>query len=126
MSIPQLEGSLTLSGRDSKVHVADYRVGNYTLLYSTAEIFTWQQYANQTVLIVYGGPGELHELAVKGPAEGELVKGSGVTLLPTEDVTLLGWTTSPERKIVRFGSLSVYMLGTSLRIGLFGMLTESR
>ena len=126
LTIPQLDGSLTLGGRDSKVHVADYRVGNYTLLYSTAEIFTWQQYANQTVLIVYGGPGELHELAVKGPAEGELVKGSGVTLLPTEDVTLLGWTTSPERKIVRFGSLSVYMLGTSLRIGLFGMLTESR
>jgi len=112
LTIPQLEGSLTLGGRDSKVHVADYPVGNYRLLYSTAEIFTWQQYANQTVLLVYGGPGEVHELAVKGSVEGVLVRGAGVTLLGNGDATILGWTTSAERKIVRFGSLTVYMLGT--------------
>jgi len=39
LTIPQLGGTLTLSGRDSKWHVTDYSVGNITLLYSAAEIF---------------------------------------------------------------------------------------
>ncbi len=34
--VPQLNGTLLLNGRDSKVHVTDYPVGNYTVLYSTA------------------------------------------------------------------------------------------
>ena len=40
LSIPA-RGSLTLNGRDSKIHVVDYQVGGSKLLYSTAEIFTW-------------------------------------------------------------------------------------
>lgn len=55
-------GSLTLSGRDLEWHVTDYSVGNATLLYSTAEIFTWKQFTDKAVVVVYGGPGELHEL----------------------------------------------------------------
>jgi hypothetical protein len=62
--IQQLGGGLTLSGRDSKWHVTDYNLGDITLLYSTAEIFTWQKFEQKTVLVVYGGAGELHELAV--------------------------------------------------------------
>ena len=41
ITIPQLSSSLTLNGRDSKVHVTDYDVGGTILLYSSAEIFTW-------------------------------------------------------------------------------------
>lgn len=41
ISIPQLSSTLTLNGRDSKVHVTDYDVGGLNLLYSSAEIFTW-------------------------------------------------------------------------------------
>ena len=41
ISIPQLSLSLTLNGRDSKIHVTDYEIGRATLLYSSAEIFTW-------------------------------------------------------------------------------------
>ena len=41
MNIPQLSTSLTLNGRDSKIHVTDYDVGGTVLLYSTGEIFTW-------------------------------------------------------------------------------------
>lgn len=41
LTIPQLSRELTLNGRDSKIHVTDYNVGEYTLLYSSAEIFTW-------------------------------------------------------------------------------------
>lgn len=42
ITVPQLnDTSLTLNGRDSKVHISDYNLGGATLVYSTAEIFTW-------------------------------------------------------------------------------------
>lgn len=40
LTIPQLGGSLSLHGRDSKVFVTDYDVGGVSMLYSTAEVFT--------------------------------------------------------------------------------------
>lgn len=65
ITIPQLDNELTLKGRDSKIHLTDYKVGNYTLLYSTAEIFTWKKFDDKTVLVLYGSPGEIHEIAIK-------------------------------------------------------------
>ena len=41
VSIPQLSPTLTLNGRDSKIHVTDYEVGATKILYTSAEIFTW-------------------------------------------------------------------------------------
>jgi hypothetical protein len=64
LSIPQFGGILTLSGRDSKWHVTDYDLAGTNLLYSTAEIFTWKDYGDKKILIVYGGPNEQHELAI--------------------------------------------------------------
>lgn len=115
VSIPQLGGSLSLNGRDSKVHVTDYPVGSSTLLYSTAEIFTWQKYDNSTVLVVYGGPGELHELAVLGASAGALVEGDGVTIQQTNGSIVAQWQTTPERKIVQVGDLTIYILGKNNR-----------
>jgi hypothetical protein len=115
ISVPQLGGSLTLSGRDSKMHVTDYPMGDFSLLYSTAEILTWQTFPEQTVVVVYGGAGELHELAFKGDlGGGNVVKGSGVILMNSDDSTLMQWTTSAERKVVQFAGLTVYMLGQSM------------
>lgn len=110
ISVPQLGGSLTLNGRDSKVHVTDYPVGDSTLLYSTAEIFTWQAYDSKTVLVVYGGPDELHELAVLGVANATLVEGDGVTIRQTNSSVVAQWQTSTDRRIVRVGDLYIYIL----------------
>lgn len=43
VSVPQLSSTLTLNGRDSKIHVTDYDAGGTHVLYSTAEIFTWSE-----------------------------------------------------------------------------------
>jgi hypothetical protein len=110
LSIPQLNGSLTLSGRDSKWHVTDYDVGGTTLLYSTAEIFTWKNFGNKRALVVYGGPGELHELAVITTSQANVVEGSGVTTKSTNNTTILNWQTSSTRRVVQVGSLFVYIL----------------
>ncbi|RDW80818.1 putative beta-galactosidase [Coleophoma crateriformis] len=110
LSIPQLGGSLTLSGRDSKWHVTDYHLGNTTLLYSTAEIFTWKDFSSKKVLVVYGGPGELHELAFITEQPAKTVEGTGITSKSTNGTTILHWETSSTRRVVQVGSLFVYIL----------------
>ncbi|KAK0729983.1 beta-galactosidase, domain 2-domain-containing protein [Lasiosphaeris hirsuta] len=107
-----LGGSLALTRRDSKIHVTDYPLGNGTkVLYSTAEIFTWQRFQSRTVLVVYGGPGELHEIALDaGTTTGTLI-GSGVTIERVGNSYLVAqWKTSTERRILQVGNLSVYIV----------------
>jgi hypothetical protein len=118
LTIPQQGGSLTLNGRDSKFHVTDYPVGNYTLLYSTAEIYTWKEFADKTVLVLYGGTDELHEFAVKNPfgstkaAKINKIEGNGVTVHTTDDLVLvLQFTASTDRQVIQLGNLVIYMVG---------------
>jgi hypothetical protein len=119
VTVPQTNGtSLTLNGRDSKVHVSDYDIGGATLVYSTAEIFTWHKYADKTVLVVYGGPGETHELvlAVTGL---EMLEGK-VQSVATRGYTLLNFKADGTRKIAKVGEGSsfiyVHMLGKLLAV----------
>ncbi|RFU30989.1 hypothetical protein B7463_g5308, partial [Scytalidium lignicola] len=110
ITIPQLGGSLTLSGRDSKWHVTDYDLGGINILYSTAEIFTWKKFDDKTVLLVYGGPGELHELAVVADNSATTVEGSDITISSKNGAAVLNWKTSAKRRIVLVGDLFVYIL----------------
>ncbi|CAJ2501142.1 Uu.00g039950.m01.CDS01 [Anthostomella pinea] len=111
ITVPQLNGTLTLNGRDSKIHVSDYSVGDYNLLYSSAEIFTWKKYSSSTVLVVYGGPGEHHELAFSNATHAAAVEGSGVTIAYKSGLVILNWAVSPSRKVVKVDEdLYVYIL----------------
>jgi hypothetical protein len=112
ISIPQLGGSLTLNGRDSKMFATDYGVGGANLLYSTAEIFTWKKYADKTVLVLYGGPGEINEFAVSGCGSAKLVEGGDVKLEEKNGAIVGQYSSSSSRKIVKFDNgLHVYLLG---------------
>lgn len=110
LSIPQLGGSLTLSGRDSKWHVTDYDLGGTTLLYSTAEIFTWKKFEKNTVLVVYGGPGEQHELSVVGSSAAHVLEGTGIKSKSANKATTINWTTESTRRVVKIRDLLVYVL----------------
>lgn len=111
LSIPQSGGKLTLPGRDSKIHVTDYPVGNHTLLYSTAEIFTWRQFEDKTVLVLYGGSGELHEFAIKDASGLSHVEGPNVKYAFADSSVIVQFETAPERQVIQFGDLAIYMLG---------------
>lgn len=113
LSIPQHGGKLTLSGRDSKIHVTDYPVGKHTILYSTAEIFTWQKFQDKTILIVYGGAGELHEFAIKNPLKVNKVDGKSVSYKKNADdgTVIVQFTAKTERQTITIDDLTVYMLG---------------
>ncbi|KAH8666832.1 beta-galactosidase [Xylariales sp. PMI_506] len=112
LTIPQLSGSLSLNGRDSKIHVTDYDLGGVNLLYSTAEIFTWQKYSTRTVLVVYGGPGEQHELAVvlDSSAAPQVTAPDTITVNTTDSNVILNWETSSEDRWVEIGDLVIYIL----------------
>ncbi|CRK44913.1 hypothetical protein BN1723_006369 [Verticillium longisporum] len=111
LTVPQLSESLFLTRRDSKIHVSDYAVGDKTLVYSTAEIFTWKQYKDKTVLVVYGGPNEHHELAVEGKGDAEVIEGSDVETDQKDGYTILNWEVTEDRKVVRVHKdLYVYIL----------------
>ncbi|KAK1992270.1 family 35 glycosyl hydrolase [Colletotrichum falcatum] len=110
ITVPQFLRGLQLGRRDSKVVVTDYRVGNVTLLYSTAEIFTWKEYKDQTVLVVYGGPDETHEMAIKTDTTAVLVEGASVDHHDVNGTLVLSWATLTTRRVVQAGHLFVYIL----------------
>lgn len=115
ITVPQLNGSLVLNGRDSKIAVADYDVGGTNLLYSTAEIFTWKKYSHKTVLVVYGGPNEFHELAFPNFSNASVVEGSNVTITKKGQNIIVNFETSSSRRVVQLGrDVYVYILGKSL------------
>ncbi|KAF9871549.1 glycosyl hydrolase family 35 [Colletotrichum karsti] len=111
IAIPQFREKLQLNGRDSKIHVVDYPVGNKTLLYSTAEIFTWKKFTDKTVLLVYGGPGETHEMAIKKTTETPfLAEGSDVDYNVVNGNLVLTWKTSEQRRVVQVDDFFIYIL----------------
>ncbi|KAJ5925341.1 beta-galactosidase [Penicillium verhagenii] len=113
VSIPQLGGSLSLHGRDSKIHVVDYDVGGINLIYSSAEVFSWKKSGSKSVLILYGGEGETHELAVPGSLNlPSKVEGSGLIIRqPTSAATIIHWSVEPSRRVVHFGKdLEIHLL----------------
>lgn len=112
LTLPQMGGHLTLTGRDSKVHVADYDVGVTRLVYSTAEVFTWRKSSSKTLLVLYGGANETHEFAVTqelGPPT--RFEGDGVRSQIVGSLNVIQWDVSPSRRVAHFGdALEVHLL----------------
>ena len=112
LTVPQLGGVLSLNGRDSKIHVVNYAIAGTDLLYSTAEVFTWKRFANDKILVLYGGPSEHHELAISSTLPASVLKG----LARTEKIgqnTVVSWDVTSTRQIVQIGDLKILLLGES-------------
>lgn len=116
LTIPQMGGSLSLHGRDSKIHVVDYDVAGTNVLYSTAEVFTWKKFGDKKVLVLYGGPNEHHEFAVSSDALANVklsvLEGprSGFASRGVDRAVVISWDVSPTRRIVEVGDLMVILL----------------
>lgn len=110
LTVPQTGGSLTLPGRDTKIHVTDYPVGNHTMHYCTAEIFTWQKTGDQTILVLYGGLGEFHELAFQDSHKMTQIEGNKVQTLASSVNTVISWTVETKRQVVQINDLTIYLL----------------
>ncbi|KAH1899942.1 hypothetical protein KXW02_008286 [Aspergillus fumigatus] len=112
VTIPQLGGSLSLNGRDSKFHITDYDVGGFNLIYSSAEVFTWAKGDNKKrVLVLYGGAGELHEFALpKHLPRPTVVEGSYVKIAKQGSAWVVQWEVAAQRRVLRAGKLEIHLL----------------
>ena len=75
-----------------------------------------KKYDDKTVLVVYGGLDEHHEIAVQGSGSNNdnVIEGSDVTITSKNGLTILGWAVSDERKVVRVHKdLYIYLLSRS-------------
>ncbi|CAK7217880.1 hypothetical protein SCUCBS95973_003297 [Sporothrix curviconia] len=108
LTIPQLGGRLSLLGRDAKVVVTDYDVGGTTLVYSTADVLTWAKSAGgRRVLIVYGGEGEVHELAVPLSAGRPSSTGTGVKVEQRKATWVVQWPVRRAQQTLFFAAANL-------------------
>ncbi|KAJ5731456.1 beta-galactosidase [Penicillium malachiteum] len=114
VSVPQLGGNLSLHGRDSKIHVADYDVGGINLIYSSAEVFSWKKSGLKSVLVLYGGEDETHEFAIpRELGKPSTIEGTGLDIdsAASSHAIVIKWSVEPERRVVHFGEqLEVHLL----------------
>lgn len=62
--------------------------------------------------MLYGGPNELHEVAINKASKFKVVEGDGVKFETKKNVGILQWKTSSTRRVVQSGSLFIYLVGT--------------
>ncbi|KAI1122846.1 glycoside hydrolase family 35 protein [Nemania abortiva] len=111
VKIPQLGGTLTLNGRDSKILVTDYDVGGINLIYSSADVYTHGRTGSKRVLLVYGLEGETHELAFSSKLGKPTVEGGAVKVQTKGPAVVVQWKVTQSKKVLHYGSnLDVYLL----------------
>ncbi|KAL4934561.1 glycoside hydrolase family 35 protein [Aspergillus undulatus] len=70
LTIPRHGGFIRLNGHQSKIIVTDFNVGSETLLYSTAEVLTYEIFDGKPTLVLWVPTGESGEFAIKGAKSG--------------------------------------------------------
>ncbi|KAE8454333.1 hypothetical protein EG329_005258 [Mollisiaceae sp. DMI_Dod_QoI] len=112
ITIPQPGGTLSIIGRDSKIHVTDYDVGGINLVYSTADIYTWTKTSvTGRVLVLYGSEGETHELALPTSlGKAELSSGSTIKLANIGSSWVIKWQVTGDRQVLTVSDLTIYLL----------------
>lgn len=113
ITVPQLStlgSSLMIIGRDAKMSVTDYDVGGTSLLYCSSDIFTWEKTSSQTVLVLYGGAGELHEFALPSSLGATKISGSKVATAKRGSYTIVQWEVTPAQQSISLGKFTVYLL----------------
>lgn len=91
-------------------------MGDKNIIYSSAEVFTWKKYDDKTILVLYGGPNEHHEIAIEndGSDYNALQGQKDVKVKKADNYTIISWDISDDaedRKVVRVhGDFYIYLL----------------
>ena len=75
-------------------------------------LISWRKsYGSQTILILYGGPGETHEAAFKTLSTLNIIGGPRVSLMNNNGLAILHWQVSSARTTIQLDTLTIYLLG---------------
>ncbi len=86
-TVPQKAGTaITLNGRESDIIVADAKLGDTQLQYSTSELLTHARIGSRDVAVLYGDPGTDGETVLRFPTQPK-VQVTGGTVEQTWDTT---------------------------------------
>lgn len=77
LNVPKRAASLRLNGHQSKIIVTDFSFGGKTLLYSTAEVLTYEVFDKKPTLVLWVPTGESGEFNIKGAKKGSIKKCEG-------------------------------------------------
>ncbi|GMF69527.1 unnamed protein product [Aspergillus oryzae] len=115
VTLPQLHNTtLSLNGRDSKLHVTDYDVGGINMIYSSAEVLTWARALGSTrVLVLYGGEDEVHEVAFsRALSEPVILDGptSGIIIEQQQAAWVIQWRVTATPRVIQIGDLELHLL----------------
>ncbi|KAF8467702.1 glycoside hydrolase superfamily [Kalaharituber pfeilii] len=119
VSVAQLGNKkLTLNGRDSKIHLTDYKVGKHDLLYSSGELFTWKVFERTPIAVFYGGAGETHETVfkVKPGTQYTILEGErGVNTISNKNgLLIINYETNGQTVVSIGANLIVYLVDRNI------------
>jgi len=77
LTIPQYGSDIVLNGRESKIIVTDFPVGNQKLVYSTAEILTVTVQDGKPVVFLWLPAGQSGEFFLSGVRHAQVMKSEG-------------------------------------------------
>ncbi|KAI0477066.1 family 35 glycosyl hydrolase [Xylariaceae sp. FL0804] len=127
--------NVQLNGRQSKIAVTDYRMGNTTLLYSSSDIAAFGIFDNTTVLVLYADAGQTGEFAFKsdqgnvstyGSTPVNTTSASSNTTLQSAQYSTYTYTQGIGSTVLSFSSgLIVYLLETETAWDFFAPATTS-
>ncbi|PMD66574.1 glycoside hydrolase family 35 protein [Hyaloscypha bicolor E] len=103
--------NINLNGRQSKILVTDYVLGDHTLLYSSADVLTYGTF-DVDVLVFYLEEGQAGQFALKtASASTHTVYGTTeATVSSSSNVTTVAYTQGAGKTVLKFDGLLIYLL----------------
>lgn len=115
-TIPQFAPSIRLAGRESKIIVTDFKFGENTLLYSTAEVLAHSIVDGKSILALWVPDGESGEFSILGGSKKrQVISGTGGGFHVVGDnlvVNFKGQKTGPN--VLEFDNFRVLLFSRSL------------
>ncbi|CAE6346073.1 unnamed protein product [Rhizoctonia solani] len=107
-------GNITLNGRDSKIIVTDFKAGNATLLYSTAEILSHATLDGRDYLALWLPENESGEFVVKGGSKSQKVlAGPAAKFTSSSNGLVVSYTQTSAVGVISFDSFTAVLVPRS-------------
>ncbi|CAE6472303.1 unnamed protein product [Rhizoctonia solani] len=107
-------GNITLNGRDSKIIATDFKAGNATLLYSTAEILSHAILDGRDYLALWLPENESAEFVIKGGSKSQKVlAGPAAKFTSSSNGLVVSYTQTSAVGVISFDSFTAVLVPRS-------------